>query len=84
MQYGIWLPKAKVGTSNVRGATLPQFRLNVEGLELFAGLHREGRARAGICDHADDARTPCSWPPSWACQRSVSQRHPVSGPLWGA
>jgi len=65
------------------GGDMPQ-RLNVEALELFAGLHREGRAREGICDHADDARTPCSWPPSWACQRSVSQRHPVSGPLWGA
>ena len=30
-------------------------RLNFEGLELLAGLHREGRVRAGVCDHADDA-----------------------------
>jgi hypothetical protein len=58
---------------------MPQ-RPNFEGLELLAGLHYEGRV-GGICDHADDARTPCSWPASWACQRSMSQRHPVSGPL---
>jgi hypothetical protein len=62
------------------GDDMPQ-RLNFEGLELFAGLHHEGRVGAGICDHADDARTPCPWPSSWACQRSVRQRHPVNGPL---
>jgi hypothetical protein len=32
---------------------MPQ-RLNFEGLELLATLHREGRVRAGTCDHADD------------------------------
>jgi hypothetical protein len=30
-------------------------RLNFEGLELLAGLHHEGRVRAGICHHPDDA-----------------------------
>jgi len=61
------------------GDDMPQ-RLNFEGLELLAGLHHEGRVRAGICDHPGDT-SAMPWPPSWACPRSVSQRHPVSGPL---
>jgi hypothetical protein len=36
------------------GDDMPQ-RLNFEGLELLAGLHREGRVRAGVCHHPDDA-----------------------------
>ena len=59
-------------------------RLNFEGLELLATLHREGRVRAGTCDHADDVTSamplaailgvPAQREPEAAGQRAAAAR----------
>jgi hypothetical protein len=62
------------------GDDMPQ-RLNFEGLELLAGLHHEGRVRAGVCHHPDDAPSAMPLAGILGVPAQREPETPVSGPL---